>query len=96
MEFPGIRIFQMSRVMGLYGYPIAGYGDVYMPDDSGKAWGMLFESEAWPPPFRVKQNIDILFDSKGSGADSAAPSKLGAARSASATPACFGDCLTPR
>ena len=25
-----------------------------MPDDSNKAWGMLFESEAWPPPFRVK------------------------------------------
>ena len=45
-----------------------------MPDDSDKAWGMLFESEAWPLPFRVKENIDISFDSKGSGADSAAPS----------------------
>ena len=47
-----------------------------MPDDSNKAWGMLFESEAWPLPLRVKENIDILFDSKGSGADSAAPAWL--------------------
>ena len=78
MEFPGIRIFQMSNFVGLYGYPIAGYGDVCMPDDSDKAWGMLFESEAWPLPFRVKENIDILFDSKGSGADSAAPAWIGA------------------
>ena len=56
MEFPGFRIFQIPEVwfMGLYGYPIAGYGDVCMPDDSDKAWGMLFESEAWPLPFRVK------------------------------------------
>ena len=61
--------------MGLYGYPIAGYGDVCMPDDLDKAWGMLFESEAWPPRFRVKYNIDMLFDSKGSGSESAAPSR---------------------
>ena len=31
-----------------------GCGTVCMPDDSNKAWGMLFESEAWPLPFRVK------------------------------------------
>ena len=54
MEFPGFRIFQIAGFIGLYGYPIAGYGDVCMPDDSDKAWGMLFESEAWPLPFRVK------------------------------------------
>ena len=24
-----------------------------MPDVSNKAWGMLFESEAWPLPFRA-------------------------------------------
>ena len=54
MEFPGIRILQISGFMALYGYPVAGYGTVCMPDDSDKAWGMLFESEAWRPPFRVK------------------------------------------
>ena len=54
MEFPGMRIFQISGFMESYGYPIAGYGNVRMPDDSDKAWGMLFESEAWPLPFRVK------------------------------------------
>ena len=27
----------MSGFMGLYGYPIAGYGTAYMPDDSDKA-----------------------------------------------------------
>ena len=63
MEFAGTWIFQISGFMELYGYPIAGYGNVCMPDDSNKAWGMLFESEAWP--LRVKENIDILFDSKG-------------------------------
>ena len=36
---PGIWIFQISGFVGLYGYPIAGYGDVCMPDDSDKAWG---------------------------------------------------------
>ena len=41
-------------ILDKYGYPIAGYGNVCMPDDSNKAWGMLFESEAWPPPLRVK------------------------------------------
>ena len=71
MEFPGIWIFPISGFMGLHGYPIAGYWTTCMTDDSNKAWGMLFESEAWPLPFRVKSNIDILFDSKGSGADSA-------------------------
>ena len=54
MEFPGIRIFGISGFMGLCGYAIAGYGNVCMPDDSDKAWGMLIESEAWPLPFRVK------------------------------------------
>ena len=54
MEFPKIRDFQIAGFMGSYGYPIAGYGTVCMPDDSDKAWGMLFESEAWPLPFRVK------------------------------------------
>ena len=58
MEFPEIRIFQISGFMGLYGYPIAGYGTVCMSDGSSKAWSMLFESEAWPLPFRVKENID--------------------------------------
>ena len=38
MEFPGIRIFRISGLMGLYGNPIARYGDVCMPDDSDKAW----------------------------------------------------------
>ena len=54
MEFPGIRILQICGFKELFGYPIAGYGTVCMPADSDKAWGMLFESEAWPLPFRVK------------------------------------------
>ena len=49
-----IRLSGLSGFVGLYAYPIAGYGDACMPDDSNEAWGMLFESEAWPPPFRVK------------------------------------------
>ena len=63
MEFPGMRIFQTSGFMGLYGYPIAGYGTVCMPDDSKKAWGMLFESEAWPLPSGAAESAPEPFES---------------------------------
>ena len=45
-------------------YPIARYGNACIPDGSNKAWDMLFESEGWRLPFRVKQNIDILENDK--------------------------------
>ena len=41
-------------ILDEYEYRIARYGNVWTSDDSNKAWGMLFESEAWPLPFRVK------------------------------------------
>ena len=59
MESPGILIFQISDFMELHGYLIAGYGNVCMPDDSNKALGMLFESEAWPLPFESNK-IPVL------------------------------------
>ena len=72
---PEHRLLKSPEIWN-YDYPMTGYGTVCMPDDSNKAWGMLFESEAWPPPNRVKQNIiehviDILFDSKSSQQHSA-------------------------
>ena len=51
--YPENRVFESPEIWN-YDYPITGYGTVCMPDDSDKAWGMLFESEAWPLPFRVK------------------------------------------
>ena len=61
--------------MGLYGYSIAGYGNVCMPDDSNKAWGMLFESKAWPAgaaesapePFESNKISIFYLTRKGSG-----------------------------
>ena len=41
-------------ILDEYEYRIARYGNVWTSDDSNKAWGMLFESEGWPAPFRVK------------------------------------------
>ena len=46
-------------ILDEYEYRIARYGNVWTSDDSNKAWGMLFESEAWPPPCRVKSNINM-------------------------------------
>ena len=51
--YPQNRSFESPEIWN-YDYPITGYGTVCMADDSDKAWGMLFESEAWPLPFRVK------------------------------------------
>ena len=51
--YPENRLFKSPEIWN-YEYPIAGYGTVCMLDDSDEAWGMLFESEAWPLPFRVK------------------------------------------
>ena len=40
--------FSRFPALWKYDYPIAGYGTACISDDSNKAWGMLFESEAWP------------------------------------------------
>ena len=53
-KLPGLHIHPESPDIWNFDYPITGYGTVCMPDNSDKAWGMLFESEAWPLPFRVK------------------------------------------
>ena len=69
--------------MGLYGYPIAGYGNVCMPHDSSKAWGMLLESkpgrypsesnkwlgaaESAPEPFEANKISIFYLTRKGSG-----------------------------
>ena len=42
MEFPGIRDSQIFGFMRLFGYPIAGYGNVCMADDSNNAFSMKF------------------------------------------------------
>ena len=49
---PENRLFKTPELWN-FEYPMTGYWIVCMPDDSDKAWGMLFESEAWPLPFRI-------------------------------------------
>ena len=51
--YPEQRLYKSAEIRN-YDYPIAGCWTACIPDDSDKAWGMLFESEAWPLPFRVK------------------------------------------
>ena len=67
--------FQISGFIRLYGYPIAGYGVVCVPDDSHEAWLMLFESEASqagaaesaPEPFESNKISIFYLTRKGSG-----------------------------
>ena len=63
MGFPGIWILRISGFMKSYGYPIAGYGDVCMPDDSNKAGA----AESAPEPFESNKISIFYLTRKGSG-----------------------------
>ena len=60
MELPEVWIFQTSGFIGLYGYPIAGYGNLCMPDDrTGMGYAILVGSLAATLPIQIKYQYFI-------------------------------------
>ena len=63
-KYPEFWRFQIP-VWKKYEYPMLRYGTACISDDSDKAWGRLFESEAWPLPSQIRADLNVVFDQEG-------------------------------